>query len=68
MARLEARGVVGHVVTQNVDRLHSKAGSQRVTELHGALALRSRVSPVARSKIETRCKRVSWRSIRRFSA
>jgi NAD-dependent SIR2 family protein deacetylase len=38
LAALERSGVVGHVITQNVDRLHRKAGSHRVTELHGALA------------------------------
>ena len=38
IAQLEARGTVVGVITQNVDRLHSAAGSQRVTELHGALA------------------------------
>jgi NAD-dependent SIR2 family protein deacetylase len=38
LAALEERGVVARVVTQNVDRLHHKAGSRRVTELHGALA------------------------------
>jgi NAD-dependent SIR2 family protein deacetylase len=38
LAALEGRGVVRHVVTQNVDRLHHAAGSRRVTELHGALA------------------------------
>jgi NAD-dependent deacetylase sirtuin 4 len=39
LAELEARGAVTHLVTQNVDRLHAKAGSRRVTELHGALAV-----------------------------
>jgi NAD-dependent deacetylase sirtuin 4 len=38
LARLERAGTVTGVVTQNVDRLHKKAGSLRVTELHGALA------------------------------
>ena len=38
LARLEEAGSVARVVTQNVDRLHHKAGSRRVTELHGALA------------------------------
>jgi NAD-dependent deacetylase sirtuin 4 len=38
LAALEERGRLAHVVTQNVDRLHHKAGSRRVTELHGALA------------------------------
>jgi NAD-dependent deacetylase sirtuin 4 len=38
MARLEERGIVRGLITQNVDRLHHKAGSTHVTELHGALA------------------------------
>jgi NAD-dependent SIR2 family protein deacetylase len=38
LAALEASGAVARIVTQNVDRLHQKAGSLRVTELHGALA------------------------------
>ncbi|HEX3345216.1 MAG TPA: NAD-dependent protein deacetylase [Polyangiaceae bacterium] len=38
LADLERAGVVVHVITQNVDRLHRKGGSQNVTELHGALA------------------------------
>src|SRR5262245_3611949 len=38
LAALERAGVVTGVVTQNVDRLHRAAGSERVVELHGALA------------------------------
>jgi NAD+-dependent protein deacetylase sirtuin 4 len=38
LASLERSGVVVHVITQNVDRLHRKGGSHKVTELHGALA------------------------------
>jgi NAD-dependent SIR2 family protein deacetylase len=38
LAALELSGVLSGVVTQNVDRLHRAAGSQRVVELHGALA------------------------------
>ncbi len=38
LARLEASGRVHHLITQNVDGLHQKAGSQRVLELHGSLA------------------------------
>lgn len=38
LARLEAQGACGGVITQNVDRLHHAAGSRDVTELHGALA------------------------------
>ena len=38
LAALEAAGRLAGVITQNVDRLHSEAGSRRVVELHGALA------------------------------
>lgn len=35
IARLEERGLIKAVVTQNIDGLHQKAGSRRVIELHG---------------------------------
>ena len=35
LARLEGRGVVVGVITQNVDLLHRVAGSRRVIDLHG---------------------------------
>jgi len=38
LASLEQGGVIRGIITQNVDRLHAKAGSSRVIELHGALA------------------------------
>jgi NAD-dependent SIR2 family protein deacetylase len=38
LAQLEAAGVIAGVITQNVDSLHSLAGSREVVELHGALA------------------------------
>lgn len=38
LARLEQQGRLLRMVTQNVDGLHQRAGSQRVTELHGSLA------------------------------
>jgi NAD-dependent SIR2 family protein deacetylase len=38
LAALEAAGIVSGIITQNVDRLHQAAGSERVVELHGALA------------------------------
>ena len=37
LARLEHSGVVSGVITQNVDRLHQQAGSNRVIDLHGRL-------------------------------
>ncbi|MEM9696666.1 MAG: Sir2 family NAD-dependent protein deacetylase, partial [Myxococcota bacterium] len=38
LARAEREGLIDGVITQNVDRLHHRAGSRRVVELHGALA------------------------------
>ncbi|WP_182114325.1 MULTISPECIES: NAD-dependent protein deacetylase [unclassified Actinotalea] len=38
LARLEERGVVVGVITQNVDRLHQEAGSRDVIDLHGTYA------------------------------
>ncbi|CAM3577996.1 NAD-dependent protein deacetylase [Halomonas lysinitropha] len=35
LARLESRGHVNGVITQNVDGLHQRAGSRRVIDLHG---------------------------------
>lgn len=35
LAALEKRGWIQQIITQNVDRLHQKAGSQGVIELHG---------------------------------
>lgn len=37
LAELEASGRVHHLITQNVDALHQRAGSRRVTDLHGRL-------------------------------
>jgi NAD-dependent SIR2 family protein deacetylase len=37
LARLEAIGRVANLVTQNVDRLHQRAGSRSVIDLHGRL-------------------------------
>ena len=37
LARLEAKGKLKAVVTQNIDGLHQKAGSKNVFELHGSV-------------------------------
>ena len=37
LAKLEKEGKLRSVITQNIDDLHQKAGSQRVLELHGTL-------------------------------
>ena len=41
LAELERRGYVEAVVTQNIDRLHTLAGSQDVVEVHGSIATSS---------------------------
>jgi NAD-dependent deacetylase len=35
LAKLEEKGFVRSIITQNIDGLHQKAGSRRVIELHG---------------------------------
>jgi len=35
LAELESIGVLRHVITQNVDNLHRRAGQQSITEIHG---------------------------------
>jgi NAD-dependent deacetylase len=37
LAELEERGWIGAVVTQNVDGLHARAGTQALVEVHGSL-------------------------------
>jgi NAD-dependent deacetylase len=37
LAELEQRGIVQAVVTQNIDTLHSRAGSREVVEVHGSI-------------------------------
>ena len=37
LAQLEEMQILRHVITQNIDGLHKKAGSRNVTEIHGSL-------------------------------
>ena len=37
LARLERAGLVAAVITQNIDRLHERAGSSNVVEVHGSI-------------------------------
>jgi NAD-dependent deacetylase len=37
LAELERRGLIEGVITQNIDRLHRRAGSRRVIEVHGSI-------------------------------
>ena len=52
LAELECRGLLEAVVTQNVDRLHTKAGSERVIEVHGSIATSSCTSCGSRYPLE----------------
>ncbi|MBC7086519.1 MAG: NAD-dependent protein deacylase [Methanomethylovorans sp.] len=38
LAKLEEKGIVKSIITQNIDMLHQKAGSKRVIEIHGSPA------------------------------
>ena len=37
LARLEAAGRLSAVITQNIDRLHARAGTQELVEVHGTI-------------------------------
>jgi NAD-dependent deacetylase len=37
LAELESKGMLDAVITQNIDRLHRKAGSRHVVEVHGTI-------------------------------
>ena len=39
LAELEKSGKLTHIITQNVDGLHEKAGSKKVINLHGLMRL-----------------------------
>jgi NAD-dependent protein deacetylase/lipoamidase len=41
LATLEERGLLEAVITQNIDRLHRRAGSQQIIEVHGSIATSS---------------------------
>jgi NAD-dependent deacetylase len=38
LAELERAGMIAAVITQNIDRLHSRAGSRELIEVHGTIA------------------------------
>ena len=54
VAELERRGLVRGVITQNIDRLHRAAGSERLVEVHGSIessvCLRVRRQAAARAR------------------
>jgi len=52
LAELERRGRLDAVITQNIDRLHRKAGSEDVIEVHGSIATASCTSCGERYPLE----------------
>lgn len=44
LARLEKMGIVKAVITQNIDMLHQKAGSENIIEVHGSPAFHTCLS------------------------
>ena len=52
LAELERRGLVRAVVTQNIDALHDRAGSQDVVEVHGSIRSASCLACGARVPLE----------------
>lgn len=57
LARLEQRGHISLVITQNVDGLHHKAGSRAVLDLHGRI---DRVRCMACGQVHDRAQVQQW--------
>ncbi len=53
MADLEQAGYLQHIITQNIDNLHHRAGSKRITEIHGNRSLVRCMNCGARDRLET---------------
>ena len=53
MAELEKMGRLAHIITQNIDNLHQRAGSTRITEIHGNRYLVRCMSCGARDRLAT---------------
>jgi NAD-dependent deacetylase len=52
LAELERRGLVKAVITQNIDLLHTRAGSQDVVEVHGSIRTASCLECGARHPLD----------------
>jgi NAD-dependent deacetylase len=52
LAELEQAGLLNAVITQNIDRLHARAGSREVIEVHGSIATSSCLRCGARFPLE----------------
>lgn len=52
MADLEGMGHLAHIITQNIDNLHQRAGSRQITEIHGNRYLVRCMSCGSRDRLE----------------
>jgi NAD-dependent deacetylase len=52
LVELERRGILDAVITQNIDRLHRRAGTERLIEVHGSIGTSSCLDCGARYPIE----------------
>jgi NAD-dependent deacetylase len=52
LVELERRGFLDAVITQNIDRLHRRAGTQRLVEVHGSIETSSCLECSARYPLE----------------
>ena len=52
IADLESAGMLRAVITQNIDRLHRRAGSRNVVEVHGSIETSSCTCCEARYRLE----------------
>lgn len=52
LAELERRGLIDAVVTQNIDRLHHMAGTERLIEVHGSIEYSTCLACGARYELE----------------
>jgi NAD-dependent deacetylase len=52
LVELERRGFLDAVITQNIDRLHRRAGTQRLVEVHGSIETSSCLECGARYPLE----------------
>ena len=52
LAELERRGFVQAIVTQNIDTLHTRAGSREVVEVHGSIRYGRVSRPAERRRLD----------------
>jgi NAD-dependent deacetylase len=52
LVELERRGMLDAVITQNIDQLHARAGTQELVEVHGSIASSSCLACGARYELE----------------